>query len=545
MRLRAFIWPVTLLACWPVSLPGLLSGCAAKGPPPQFVAEVAKADALLQQGCYACLNEALALYDKHASSKVPLPGARAGHFNAALLIALRERELGIPGEESMAKALRLLPAAQAERPTVAQDKPVLMPVLMPRQAVYDAAQLIIGDTTGLDPDQRALVSGRNRPQLDADHPKRRALDAAPENDITARYVALSIDCEQPKLSESLNIRSLSVAYVSVPLMRFRLSTCGRPAAPSVSALREGDPRWNDSLPWEGRRELTSSLGRAIDFPKVLSLYGQGREAFPASLMLAMAWSNANLMAEEFEAALSGFDDVVAKFPTHRDALSGKMQAQSYLMRHTDAIATATRLLELGTWHIADANYWRAWNRYHLKEYGAAWEDVENATRGLSNSRVYMLAGLIGYARKDLPTAVQRFDRAYEIDPSACDATWMSGLVSIDQNELAIAAPKFTRGMSCFVTAAAALRQDRARAEAAIEKRGTPATPREQRQLDRLLRDSETAAEKSAQSAYNAAQCYARTGEKRQALNLIDVAIAHPKMSEKALQMKAAIEKIPD
>ncbi len=262
-------------------------------------------------------------------------------------------------------------------------------------------------------------------------------------------------------------------------------------------------------------------------------------------MLTMAWSNANLMAEEFEAALSGFDDVLVKFPTHRDALNGRMQAQSYLMRHADAIATATRLLELGTWHIADANYWRAWNRYHLKEYDAAWEDVESAIRGLSNSRVYMLAGLIAYARKDLPIAVQRFDRAYEIDPSACDATWMSGLVSIDKNELAIAAPKFTRGMSCFVSSAAALRQDRDRTASAIDKRGTPATPREQRQLDRLQRDAETAEEKSAQSAYNAAQCYARTGNKTMALTHIDVAIAHPGMREKAIAMKAAIEKLPN
>ena len=93
-------------------------------------------------------------------------------------------------------------------------------------------------------------------------------------------------------------------------------------------------------------------------------------------------------------------------------MNGRMQSQSYLLRHADAIATATRLLELGTWHIADANYWRAWNRYHLKEYDAAWVDVENAIKGLSNSRVYMLAGLIAYARKDLPTAVERFDRAY-------------------------------------------------------------------------------------------------------------------------------------
>ena len=328
-------------------------------------------------------------------------------------------------------------------------------------------------------------------------------------------------------------------------MQYRMSTCGRPAAPSVAALREGNPRWTDALYWEGRRELASSAGRAIDLPKVLSLYADGRDAFPASVLLTLAWANANLLGEEFEAALSGFDDVLKTQPTHRDALNGRMQSLSYLLRHEDGVAAATRLLDLGTWHIADANYWRAWNRYHLKEYDAAWDDVENATKGLSNSRVYMLAGLIAYARQDLPIAVQRFDRAYELDSSQCDAEWMSGMVSIDQDQLAIAAPKFTRGMSCFVSAASALRQDRARQDLSIQKRGTPATAREQRQMDRLQRDADNADEKSAQSAYNAAQCYARTGQKRQALNLIDVAIAHPKMSEKAIAMKAAIEKLPN
>ena len=78
-------------------------------------------------------------------------------------------------------------------------------------------------------------------------------------------------------------------------MRFRLSTCGRPAAPNVGALRAADPRWTDTFYWEGRRELASSLGRAIDLPKVLGLYAQGREAFPSSVMLTMAWANANLI----------------------------------------------------------------------------------------------------------------------------------------------------------------------------------------------------------------------------------------------------------
>ncbi|HWI20925.1 MAG TPA: hypothetical protein VNT81_24390 [Vicinamibacterales bacterium] len=504
----------------------LLSGCAAKGPiVPAYVAEMPKGEALLSDGCYTCLQQSLALFEKALAMKAPPAHAAERAFDAALLIWLREKELAMLNDESLARVKRLLVPS--------------------RQPVFDAAQLIVGDTTGLDPEMRARLTGRGRPFLEMDNPVRRALDASPEMDLAARYVALSIDCEQPKLIESVDIRAMTSNYSGVPLMRYRLSNCGRPAAPSVGALREGDPRWTDTLYLEGRRELASSAGRAIDFPKVLSLYSQGREAFPASLLLSLSWANANLMAEEYDGAFAGFEEVVLKFPEHRDALSGKMQAQSYLMRHADAIATATRILELGTWNIADANYWRAWNRYHLKDYESAWEDVSNALKGLSNTRVTMLAGLIAYARKDLPAAVMQFDNTFKADPTACDAVWMSGLVSIDQNDLVVAAPKFTRSMTCFVSSAAALRQDRVRVAGAIEKRGSPATAREQRQLDRLERDVQNAEEKSAQSAYNGSQCYARTGNKGLALNLIDVAIEHPLMREKAIAMKAAIEKLPN
>jgi len=521
MRLRALI-PIGLFVCLPV---GLLCACAPKGPSPQLIAEMAKAEALQSQGCYTCLKEALAIFEKLLQAKVQPAGVAERVFDTALLVAVREKELGMPSDESMVKA-----------------KGLVVPL---RQPVMDAAELIIGDSTGLDPEMRAFVTGRNRPALDPDNPKRRALDAFPPSDLAAKYIGLAIDCEQQKLIESVDMKALTAAYAGSPLIQFRLSTCGRPAAPNVGALREADPRWTDMFYWEARREMVASLGQAIDLSKVVDLYGQGRDAFPSSLMLTMAWSNANLMAEEYESALSGFEDVLKTYPTHRDAMNGKMQAQSYLMRHVDAVTTATRILELGTWHIADANYWRAWNRYHLKEYDSAWADVENATRGLSNTRVYLLAGLIAYSRKELPTAVDRFDTAFKMDPRACDAVWMSGLVSIDQDELAVAGPKFTRSMTCFVSAASGLREERARLEMAIQKRGTPPNARDQRNLDRLQRDADTADLKSAQSAFNGAQCYARTGGKGLALNLIDVAIAHPGMSEKAIALKALIEKLPN
>ncbi len=345
--------------------------------------------------------------------------------------------------------------------------------------------------------------------------------------------------------ETVDIDGLTKQYEGSPLMQFRLSRCGRPAqAKHLATLRANDPRWTDVLFWEARGAIAGAPGGVIDLSKVIALYGEGRAAFPKSLALTMAWANANLSAEEFAQSQIGFDDVLSVFGEHRDALMGRVQALSYQMQHADAVAAATRVIDLGTWHLGDAYYWRAWNRYHLKEYETAWADVENAIKGLANARVYMLAGLIAYERKELPTAVQRFDRAYEIDSSACDAAWMSGLVSIDQQELATAAPKFTRAMSCFISSAAALRKNRTQVEQQIASRGTPATDRETRVMERFTRDADNAEEKSAQSAFNAAQCYARTGGKGMALNLVDVAIGHPRMKEKAEALKAAIEKLP-
>src|SRR5207247_10212173 len=60
-----------------------------------------------------------------------------------------------------------------------------------------------------------------------------------------------------------------------------------------------------------------------------------------------------------------YDAALALVPTHRDALLGRVVTLSHLSRHDDAIAAATRIIELGSWFTGEAYYWRAWNEYHV------------------------------------------------------------------------------------------------------------------------------------------------------------------------------------
>jgi len=518
-----------------------LAGCAARGPSPQVVAELGTAHALVREGCYSCLKEAQSIFERLSAPPRPAPGAARGAFDATLLLAMREKELGLPAEASLDRARHHAAGLGNSKAGVASAVPVVSPAVL-----LDAAQLVIGETAGLDPEQRAQLTGRTRVALDPANSQRRALDAWVDADPVAQYVALMIDCEQTRLRESVKPADVLAKYQGVPLIQFRLAVCGGIGAPQAGPLREANPRFLDTLPWEARRALVGSRAEAIDLYRGAALLGQAHEAFPASHWLALFWARSNQSIAEFESALAGFDSVLADAPTHRDAMLGRVTSLSYLMRHPEAIATATRMIELGTWHIGDAYYWRAWNHYNLKALEPAWSDAEVAIKMLSTTSVYMLAGLIAYDRKDLPTAILRFDRSFELDVTNCDAVWMAALVHVDQASWPQASPKFARAMSCFSNAAAQAKSDLAALDAEVQRAGGTLLPpgREQRQRTKLTKDMELAAERSAQSAFNAAQGFARMGQKPLALAHVEMAIVHPRMKEKAEALKLAIEKMP-
>jgi tetratricopeptide (TPR) repeat protein len=321
-----------------------------------------------------------------------------------------------------------------------------------------------------------------------------------------------------------------------PLMRFRLALCGIPGL-RLDPLRQADARWVDTLFFEGRHEMTRFP--AIDLSRATELFAAAHEAFPASVAITLALGHARNSLEEHQAALALFDAVLAEQPTHRDAMLGRLLSLSYLKRHYDAIRTATQMVDLGTYHMGDAYYWRAWNRYQVHELPSAWTDVEQASTLMVNTAVFTLAGFIAYAQRELETAIDRLERAFRIDQTNCEAVWTEGMVHIDKQDWSHASARFTTAMGCFAADAKA-----AHDAITVAQESTWAEPVKARRIATAQKRAESSEHRRAQSAFNAASSYLRLAKKSDALAHVHIAAEHPLLKDKAAALRAAIERLP-
>lgn len=511
--------------------------CAARGPSPALIAELGTARTLVAAGCYRCLQEALATYERLLSAPNGPPDAHRGAFEAALLLTLRAKELGLPHEMWLKRAVELaarpIGVARRRQAAVQGTAPPL-----PFAAYLDALPLVIGEITGFSPEDRERLQ-RARQAVwprDGNPPAARgALTAAGPSDMVAEYVALAVDCEDARARKNLRAEDILSRH-STPLMRFRVAICG--LAPGYfTSLPEADPRWVDTSFFSGRVEMARYP--APDVAKAAEYFAVAHEAFPESTAITLALANARNALTEYEVALGLFDSVLTVYPNHRDALLGRVMSLSYLSRHYDAIASATRMIELGTYHIGDAYYWRAWNRYNVHELPAAWDDVERATKLMVNTAVYTLAGFIAYARTELDTAIDRFEQAYKLDRTNCEAVYAEALVHVDKQAWPFGGARFVTGIACYAAAA-----EQARRDLATTENAQAAPTARARKIATLRKQIDTAEHRRAQSAFNAASCYARLGQKGDAISYIDIAAEHPLLKEKAAALKASIEKLP-
>ena len=91
------------------------AGCASARIKKENALALAAADAKVLEGCYGCLQDAHRTYDRLAAGKTvkTSPGIVGRLFETDVLIALREKEMGLDSRGTMDRARALVPHVPA------------------------------------------------------------------------------------------------------------------------------------------------------------------------------------------------------------------------------------------------------------------------------------------------------------------------------------------------------------------------------------------------------------------------------------------------
>lgn len=395
----------------------LVAACSTRAPAREpAAAPAANIEGPIQNGCYSCLEEAFRV----ASAS----GSNAAAFEAAILLTLRSKELGLPFIQWLERA-RALAAAD------------------PRWMDYiSIAEAVPADPLSADRDAILVTRRPARAVLDA---WRQMLAAGPGSATFRAYLDLAIVCGPTFINErDPALTAVLEKFDRVPLLEYRAGICGRTSL--LRPLLEQNADFTD---------VNLELGRAAlqrerpDYDEALRRLASARAAFPASATITAMIGGIRQQREEWPEALAAFEATLTLVPSHRDALLGAAISLSHLGRHEEAIVPASRLLELGNWFIADAHYWRAWNEYRLGQIEAARADADRAKMLARDAATLVLSGIISWREGRLDAADAEFQDALNLDFGQCEAASYLGGVRAEQRRWQESLAAFQHAAQCF------------------------------------------------------------------------------------------------
>ena len=500
----------------------LVGGCATAPPPtppapaPSDAALVEEANALLRAGCYRCLLQARSLFQDLMEMPAPSPAVREGLFQATLLVALREREMGLPRLGQFDTAVEL--AASPEAP--------------PEWALMlEVAQAAAFQVYGLPKSVEDANTQRNIDNFQARDEWNERLREHVPTDPLAAYLYLGLNCRRawwfeqpPELTEVLETHDDHL------YARYRRARCDGGQV-ELSVLTSLEPRFTEMEFFLGQWAVRQDPALA-EFH-----YGRAWDDWPVWPGPALALGDLAFAAEDFELSLQRYDDTLGLVPDLRDALLGKARALSYLQRPTEAIPLLDRLLELGQWYLGDIYFWRAFNRFALDDLAPARADIEDAKRFRTDANIFTLSGEIAFEEDRLDYARQEFEAALDHDSTACDAAFHLGRVHAVEQRWPDTGTVFDHASGCYVVRA---RQYEA-ALAQLRDDPTVSEARKNRLAPRHENRVETARHRAASSAYNASLGYYNDGQLEDAFRQATRSAAHPEFRERAARMIGLID----
>ncbi len=465
-------------------------------------ARLAAADSLVTAGCLDCLIDAYRTYDALSTNAAVRFRATAGAVRSAVLIAIRENELGLLDSGALQRARQHVVAAP-DMSTMVEIAEAL--------AAGPAGQTPFATT---DSQTRALVTqSTNQARWIT------FLRARMPDDPAATYLWLSLACgvyasQVPGAADRLVVVGPALR---TPLIAYKeVTACTRGRAELLQPVLDAEPRFREGHFFVGLAALSgqSRPGAVSGAPDVDAADLEFRAAYEwrqdwPSLTLLIA--NTALTAEDFNRALEFYDKTLAMMNGHPDALLGKIRALSYLQRYGGAIAAADALLATGR-NPGEARYWRALNEEQFARNEEAWVDVEIANELLKNADATKLAGIIAIGRGDLAVARQRLELSLMRRPIDCETGHYLEIVLSEQREWERAIQAAQATASCFDGEETILR---AQLES-LRSSTTMPVERRDRQIIRRERQIATNARMRATAWFNSAAAYFNLGKKEEA-----------------------------
>lgn len=455
----------------------LTAGCAARSVVPA-APEQARASDLVRQGCYDCLLEARAAYER-------MPPAEATTLHLVevhLLLALREKELALDPAASLDAARRLTRQLRTSAET---------------SALVETVAAVPEDAAG----RRVLPPGLlAREATDATVAR---IEASPFSTLFKSYLTMSVQCGRVSVDAPLTVATEAEA----PLLAYRLAICQNPVrvAP-LQAVRTAVPRAVETSVFLGRAAM-ATIGRS-DAREPRRLFEEAYGRFPDSPAIAFNLATVYQATSDCRRAEELFSRVLTLRPGHEEARLGRAICRTYLSRSEDAIADATVLIDAAAGNRAEAYYWRAWNHRRQEQLEMARTDIEGARALLYNARVLTLAGMIEHDLKDFDKAREDLTRARDMESTECQARWYLGLVGYGTERWAESAGGFAESADCYGRLVAQSEQARAamaaRADIDDEFRRTQLAG-----FDAAIKEDST---QQSAADLNAAINYARAGD---------------------------------
>lgn len=507
----------------------LFSCCAIKQKPevsPQMEAEyytiIQKADALYDRGCYVGLKQAYELYKGALIFTDFQEKTTEKLLKTAILLGLRERELGILQGTYFSKAEDII----ATSPSVEKYSILLK-----------AASTIPINTVGVvgefDEEGQPPTASLDDVKANLERWAEVLKQKSTTEEIFA-YVAIGFyPLFSNLIEEDLDIESIDQAFSSSPLIWYRMAQqpWGNPIV--LEKLAMDDPQFHEVFFVLGQKALERRM-LVMAERKFLRAYPE----IPQSSTLVISLASIYFAFEELNRSLEFYEKTLELAPHHRDALLGKAMCLSYLGRYGEAMDVCKRIFSLGKYYLGESHYWLAWNLNETGRWEEAWDHIEAAKKYLNkNAEVLLLAGKIAFNQQRLEEAEKNLKESNKLDASIGDSFYYLGKIKNIQRDWLNAGAYFDSASSRY-----AIQENEILKKMKEIEESEFSEERKKKHLARKTSQLKKIRITKATSWYNAAAGFYNAGYPEKALQLAIKAASHNALKEKAEELLNLMKK---